>query len=104
MAGDLDVRQSRENCDQGATMISRRNFVAFLSAVPLFGNALTPRPQHNPLPPVHPTPESSEQAWARFAADLADALADLDEDEFLMITTKKDRYYVHFAAQGNFGM
>ncbi len=85
-------------------MISRRNFVAFLSAVPLVGNAFAPTPQHNPLPPGHPAPESNEQAWAQFASDLADALADLDEDEFLIITTKKDGYYVQFAAQGNFGM
>jgi type III secretion system-like peptide-binding chaperone len=86
-------------------MISRRKFVAFLSAVSLVGKALAPNMQHNALlPPGHPAPECAEEAWAQFASELAHTLADLDEDEFLAITKKKDWYYVQFAAQGSFGM
>lgn len=86
-------------------MISRRKFVAFLSTVPLVGKALAPNTQYDSLLlPGRPAPEFAEEAWAQFASELTHALADLDEDEFLILTTKKGWYYVQFAAQGSFGM
>ncbi len=72
-------------------MISRRHFLALLSGVPLVGDILTP---HN----------RSGDAWAQFASDLADTLADLGEDEFLISVVKKNWHYVQFAGQGNSGM
>lgn len=45
-----------------------------------------------------------EEEWARFAADLALVLADLDEDEYLIISSKRTGLFVQFAAQGRFGM
>lgn len=82
-------------------MISRRKFVGFLSAVPLVGSALSSEQQLNQLLRAS---ESTEKAWTRFTNDLADALADLDEDEHLIIEKKKGWHYVQFAAGGKFGM
>jgi hypothetical protein len=51
------------------------------------------------------TPQpNAEKAWAEFELELSRALADLSEDEFLIIETKKDQYFVQFAGQGGFGM
>jgi hypothetical protein len=48
---------------------------------------------------------SAEQEWERFTDDLIVCLADLQEDEFLILSAKKAKYYyVQFAAQGKFGM
>ncbi|MFX1761438.1 hypothetical protein PWP93_02350 [Paraburkholderia sp. A1RI-2L] len=58
-----------------------------------------------PAPPITFTTQSNvDEDWARFSADLALILSDLDEDEFLIISTKKTGLYVQFAAQGKFGM
>jgi len=42
--------------------------------------------------------------WDRLADDLAVCLADLSEDEFLILSSKRENYFVQFAAQGQFGM
>lgn len=82
-------------------MISRRQFVNFLSALPLVGNGLVKYEQQH----IHfSVQESKELAWGYFASNLADALADLDEDEFLILTIKENFRYVQFAAQGKFGL
>lgn len=47
---------------------------------------------------------SAEEEWTRFGVDLASVLADLDEDEFLIISSKGTGLFVQFAAQGQFGM
>jgi hypothetical protein len=47
---------------------------------------------------------SAEQQWERFTGDLALCLADLSEDDFLVVSSKRLDYYVQFAAQGQFGM
>jgi hypothetical protein len=58
-----------------------------------------------PAPPVTLTAQpDAEEEWARFSADLALVLADLDEDDFLIISAKKTGLFVQFAAQGQFGM
>jgi hypothetical protein len=49
-------------------------------------------------------PASADQEWKRFTGDLAICLADLSEDEFLVLSSNLLHYYVHFAAQGKFGM
>ena len=46
----------------------------------------------------------TEQEWERFAADLATCLEVLEEDEYLIISSKLANHYVQFAAQGKFGM
>ena len=51
-----------------------------------------------------PQPPSAQQEWKRFKSDLALCLADLSEDEFLILASKRKNYYIQFAAQGNFGM
>lgn len=43
-------------------------------------------------------------AWLAFERALADALADLGEDEYLVIDTKQHHYFVQFAGEGAFGM
>lgn len=50
------------------------------------------------------SPPSAAEAWKQLAHELAIALADLDEDEFLVISDKASGYFVQFAGQGNFGM
>lgn len=58
-----------------------------------------------PAPPMAFTVQpDAEEEWARFCADLALVLAELDEDEYLIISTKKTGLFVQFAAQGQFGM
>ncbi len=48
---------------------------------------------------------SVEQSWRTFRLRLAVALADLDEDEYLVVSHKRKgtKYFVHFAAQGAHG-
>ena len=43
-------------------------------------------------------------AWAEFAVELSRALTDLNEDEYLIISTKRNPYFVQFAGQGSFGL
>jgi hypothetical protein len=47
---------------------------------------------------------SADQEWERLTADLALCLADLTEDEYLILISKRKNYFVQFAAQGKFGM
>ena len=46
----------------------------------------------------------TEAAWQELGANLALCLADLDEDDYLIIESKRAPYYVQFAAQGAYGM
>ena len=46
----------------------------------------------------------ADQEWERFTGDLALCLADLAEDEYLVLSAKRVNYYIQFAAQGQFGM
>jgi hypothetical protein len=48
--------------------------------------------------------DGADQAWLQFAGDLALCLADLDEDDYLIIERKRADHYVQFAGQGAFGM
>lgn len=47
---------------------------------------------------------STEQNWQRFAESLAECLGALEEDEYLIITSKRTGRFVQFAAQGDVGM
>ena len=42
--------------------------------------------------------------WDRLTDNLSACLADLSEDEFLILSSKSANYFVQFAAQGQFGM
>lgn len=46
----------------------------------------------------------AEKEWDRLADNLAVCLADLSEDEFLILSSKRANHFVQFAAQGHFGM
>lgn len=46
----------------------------------------------------------AEAEWKLFEKHLAEALSDLAEDEYLILSHKRADYYVQFAAQGAFGM
>jgi len=50
-----------------------------------------------------PTP-TADVEWARLVTDLSLCLADLAEDDYLVLSHKRANYYVQFAAQGQFGM
>jgi hypothetical protein len=47
---------------------------------------------------------STKKEWQNLAGRLAMVIADLDEDEYLIISEKERNVYVQFAAQGFFGM
>lgn len=55
-------------------------------------------------PVTFTAPPSAEEEWARFSVNLALVLADLDEDEFLIISSKRTGLFVQFSEQGQFGM
>lgn len=46
----------------------------------------------------------SSPAWPAFESKLAEALAVLEEDQYLVITEKRGWAYVQFAGQGSFGV
>jgi len=45
-----------------------------------------------------------EEEWQAFQQNLAVAMADLEEDEFLVLTEKRSGIFVQFFAQGHYGM
>ena len=47
---------------------------------------------------------TTEEAWTQFEGELTRSIAALDEDEFLIITTKRIFRFIQFSAQGGFGM
>ena len=47
---------------------------------------------------------STDEAWEQLEGEIARSIADLDDDEFLIITRKDRHYFVQFAGQGGFGM
>jgi hypothetical protein len=53
-------------------------------------------------PPRHRN--ASSPAWPAFESRLAEALAVLEEDQFLVITEKSGRAYVQYVGQGSFGV
>ena len=58
-----------------------------------------------PAPPVmFPAQPTADEDWACFTKDLALVLADLDDDEFLIISSKRSGLFVQFAGQGSFGL
>ena len=60
-----------------------------------------PRPR---LADSIPRQPDTREAWRTFEASLADALGLLEEDEYLVIGSKRRNHYVQFAAQGHHGM
>jgi len=65
----------------------------------------TIRPYENGVMPasLHTAPTAGA-AWTTLASVLAISLAALEEDEFLILSSKRANYYVQFAAHGSFGM
>jgi hypothetical protein len=63
-------------------------------------------PKKKTKPEAEPMKEqaSADQEGERFTGDLAICLADLSEDEFLILSSKRKNYFVQFAAQRQFGM
>ncbi len=78
-------------------MITRRNFIGCIRAIPLafvagtdfIGNLLVFGNGH------------SKRTWTKFAADLADALACLEQDEYLIVSKKTGWHYVQFAIESD---
>ncbi len=81
-------------------MITRRNFLGCIRAIPLahvamtdlVGNLLVFGSGHR------------KRAWAKFTADLADALAGLEKDEYLIVSKKTGWHYVQFAIERDLAM
>src|SRR3954471_20257948 len=51
-----------------------------------------------------PTQRNLSKAWLPFEKSLAAVLAQLEEDQYLVISVKRSGSYVQFAGQGSFGM
>jgi len=49
----------------------------------------------------HPQPSKD---WCPFVERLAEALSVMEEDQYLILSSKSDNRYVQFSAQGSFGM
>ena len=49
-------------------------------------------------------PKTTAEAWQSFGDNLAAVLGALSEDQYLVISAKRDPWYVQFAAQGAHGM
>ena len=43
-------------------------------------------------------------AWPAFESKLAEALADLEENQYLVVSAKRGWVYVQFSGQGSFGL
>lgn len=71
-----------------------------------FADVLDPiRPYgHASPPPSLHAAATADEAWSALASSLADCLAVMDEDEFLVLSYKRATYYVQFAALGSYGM
>ncbi len=70
-------------------MTTRRSFIGLISTLPLI---------------VHPLAVSLTKlrnSWSEFTDHLAEALACLEEDEYLIISTISGSYYVQFAVYEN---
>ena len=63
--------------------------------------ALTGRRLDFPSPPRRKAPPG---AWPAFERKLAETLAALEEDQYLVVSAKRGWAYVQFAAQGSFGL
>jgi hypothetical protein len=47
---------------------------------------------------------TAEVAWQKLERGLVSALADLDEDDFIIVSSKRTNHFVQFVAQGSHGM
>jgi len=73
--------------------------------------AAQPKPVLSPPPaallpviPLVPSSQTADEAWQQLAIRLAAALADLEEDDFLILSPKQGSARVQFTALGKFGM
>ncbi len=71
-------------------------FVDVLTVIRPYANGLSSASLH--------TAPNADAAWTTLAGAIASCLAELEEDEFLIISFKRANYFVQFAAQGSFGM
>lgn len=71
-------------------------FVHVLVAMRPYAHGLTPGSLH--------TAPTADVAWATLAGALASGLADLQEDECLILSYKRANYFVQFAALGKYGV
>jgi hypothetical protein len=55
------------------------------------------------MPMIKPSQDGAQSDWDRLALDLTLAFSELDEDEFFILSNKKNGLYVQLAAQGKFG-
>ena len=60
-------------------------------------------PSHSLKAVPEPKAKRSDE-WPRFATKLAEALAALEEDQYLILNVKRSNRFIQFAAQGAFGM
>jgi hypothetical protein len=50
------------------------------------------------------SPKNTSSAWPPFVEKLAGVLGRLEEDQFLILTSKRSQEFVQFAGQGSYGM
>ena len=101
---DPDSTINSPNEDANSTLTSRRDLL--LGAVSMVAATAVPASAANPSGAAAAIPPSptAKAAWHAFEVSLAEALADLDEDEFLTISPKGSNRFVQFLDQGAHGI
>ena len=66
--------------------------------------AAQPRATPSRLADAIPRQPDTDRAWLSFEAGLDEALMTLEEDEYLIVSSKRHHHYVQFAGEGHHGM
>jgi hypothetical protein len=92
------------DADQEPTQTSRRDLLR--GAVSIVAGASVPVSTASAMEvaPVIAASPTAKAAWQTFEVALADALAALDEDEFLIVSCKRVNRFVQFLDQGAHGI
>ena len=100
----LDPDSNTSQHESEPTLTSRRDLL--LGAVSMVAATAVPASAANPSDAAAAIPPSptAKAAWHAFEVSLADALAHLDEDEFLTISPKHSNRFVQFLDQGAHGI
>ena len=100
----LDHSPTQHNEDQEPVLTSRRDLLR--GAVSIVAGASVPLMAASPVQSAPATPASptAHAAWHTFECGLANALAELKEDEFLFVSPKRGPLFVQFLDQGVHGL
>jgi hypothetical protein len=94
--------------DSGSTLTSRRDLLRGALTGIVVGASVPVSPLSSasmaPTASVAPAVPTARAAWHTFEQALMGALTNLDEDEYLIVSSKKANHFVQFMAEGSFGL